>query len=50
MPETGRHRSDRFSTLNDDCLAQDRTRVLKLVTLKPYGNKDSEFKTFSASL
>jgi hypothetical protein len=39
-----------FSTLNNDCLAQDRPRVLKLVTLEPSGNKDSEFKTFSASL
>jgi hypothetical protein len=38
-----------FSTLNDDFLAQDKSRDLKL---EPYGNEDSEyvFKSFLACL
>ncbi len=41
-PETGRNCSDWFFRLNDDFLAQDRPRELKLVSLKPPGNEDFE--------
>ncbi len=45
MPETGENFSDRFLQLqiDDYCSAQDRPRELKLVTLKPPGNEDSEY-------
>ncbi len=43
MPMTGRNRSGRFSALHEDCLAQDRPRELKLVSLEPLGNEDSEY-------
>jgi hypothetical protein len=39
-------------TLNDDCSASDRPRDLKMVSLEPSGNEDSEyvFSTFLACL
>ncbi len=40
-PETSRNRSDRFFTLNDDCLVQDMHR--DLVSLESSGNEDSEY-------
>jgi hypothetical protein len=47
-PETVRTAWIVFSTLNNDYSAQDRPRVLKLVSLDPSGKKDSEhvFKIF----
>jgi hypothetical protein len=33
----------RFASLNGDCSAQDRPSELKLVSLEPPRNKDSEF-------
>jgi hypothetical protein len=47
VPETSRKNClDRFSTLKDNCSAQDKFRELKLVSLGSSGNKDSEYVFF----
>jgi hypothetical protein len=51
VPETGRENcSACFSTLKDNCSAQDKFRELKFVSLGSSGNEDSECVFFSKSV